>query len=88
MCTTFIDRLDMMNLVNGNIPTSLKASFAQGIFGNIKLSAFAPIPTIMLVVIAAMLFIIFAVGYGFVFVTITTFVDSSRATVVSTGFLR
>jgi|GEM_PF-4465478 len=87
MCATFIDRLYMVNLVNRNIPTILKALLAQGMLRHVKLSTFTPIPTIMFVMIAAMLFVIFTIGYGFVFVTITTYFDSSRATVVSTGFL-
>ena len=55
----------MVNLVNRNIPTSLKALFTQGILENIKLSNFTPMLTVILFMIAAMLFIIFAAGYGF-----------------------
>jgi len=83
--TTFIDRLYVMHFINRNIPTGFKASFTQGMLGNIKLSNFTPMPTVMLFMIAAMLFIILAAGYGFMFGTITTFSDSSRATGVSTG---
>jgi len=54
--------------------------------GNIKLSNLTPTPTVMLFMIAAMLFIILAAGYGFMFGTITTFSDGGRATGVSTGF--
>jgi len=84
--TTFIDRLYVMHFVNRNIPPDFKASFTQGMLGNIKLSNFSPLPTIMFFMVTAMLFIILPAGYGFMFGTVTTFSYGSRATGVSAGF--
>jgi len=86
MSTASINWDNMVYFINRNITTSLKASFTQGMVGDIKLSNFTPLRTVMLFMIAAMLFIIFAAGYGFVVGTITTFSDGSRATGVATGF--
>jgi hypothetical protein len=86
MRTTFIDRQNMVNFIDRNVPTIFEASFTQGMVSNIKLSNLTPMPTVMLFMIAAMLFIILAAGYCFMRWAVATFADGSRASGVRTGF--
>jgi hypothetical protein len=87
MSTAVINRTDMVDFINGNISSGFEAMFTYRVLGHIKLTEFTPMRTVVFAVIAAILFVIFPAGDGFMCRTITAFADSSRTAGISTGLL-
>ena len=78
---------NMMDFINGNISSGFEAMFTYRVLGYIKLTNFTPMRTVVFAMVAAMNFIIFTAGDGFMCRTITAFADGSRTAGISAGLL-
>ena len=78
-----VNRDDMVYFINGNITSGFETMFTKGMLGNIQFPNLAPARTVMLGMVWTVAFVIFTVGDGLMFGTITVTSDKFTASGVS-----